>query len=163
MTPAYLLPYKALNGLRDASLHWLNLLSDSIKGVGLTSDEVEPCIYQGRVNGEVALLVAYVDDLLLCCQSEAAEKIVEKAIGKAVPLKETGVILPASLGGGRLVFIGRHVHRNFEDNSLTIGVDPKFLDTTFAEFNISKGSSSVPDVAGILDELPLHILGSDVH
>ena len=93
---AYLLLYKALNGLRDASLHWLNLLSDSIRGVGLTSDEVEPCIYQGVVNGELALLVAYVDDLLLCCQSEKAEKIVEKAIGKAVPLKETGIILPCT-------------------------------------------------------------------
>ena len=77
---AYLLLYKALNGLRDASLHWLNLLSDSIRGVGLTADEVEPCIYQGVVNGELALPVAYVDDLLLCCQSEKAEKIVEKAL-----------------------------------------------------------------------------------
>ena len=149
---AYLLLYKALNGLRDASLHWLNLLSDSIRGVGLTSDEVEPCIYQGVVNGELALLVAYVDDLLLCCQSEKAEKIVEKAIGKAVPLKETGIILPARHGGGRLIFIGRHVHRGIDDDSLTIGVDPKFLDTTFTEFNITKGSASVPDVAGILDK-----------
>eukprot|EP00435_Cladocopium_sp_Y103_P063633 s14_g25.t1 len=33
---AYLLLYKALNGLRDASLHWLNLLSDSIRAIGLT-------------------------------------------------------------------------------------------------------------------------------
>ena len=133
-------------------MHWLNLLSDSIRGVGLTSDEVEPCIYQGVVNGETALLVAYVDDLLLCCQSEKAEKIVEKAIGKAVPLKETGIILPARHGGGHLIFIGRHVHRGLEDDSLTIGVDPKFLDTTFTEFNITKGSASVPDVAGILDK-----------
>ena len=31
-------------------------------------------------------------------------------------------------------------------------MDPKFLDVTFAEFNISKGSSSVPDAAGILDK-----------
>jgi len=66
-SPAYLLLYKALNGLRDASLHWLNLLSDSIRGIGLVSDEIEPCIYQGIVHGEIALLVAYVDDLLLCC------------------------------------------------------------------------------------------------
>ena len=149
---AYLLLHKALNGLRDASLHWLNLLSDSIRGVGLTSDEVEPCIYQGVVNGELALLVAYVDDLLLCCQSETAEKIVEKAIGKAVPLKQTGLVLPAEFGGGSLIFIGRHVHRGVNDNSLTMGVDPKFLNTTFAEFNITKGSASVPDVAGILDK-----------
>ena len=149
---AYLLLHKALNGLRDASLDWLNLLSDSIRGVGLTSDEVEPCIYQGVVNGELALLVAYVDDLLLCCQSETAEKIVEKAIGKAVPLKQTGLVLPAEFGGGSLIFIGRHVHRGVNDNSLTMGVDPKFLNTTFAEFNITKGFASVPDVAGILDK-----------
>ena len=81
------------------------MLSDSIRGVGLTSDEVEPCIYQGVVNGELALLAAYVNDLLLCCQSETAEKIVEKAIGKAVPLKETGIILPARHGGGPLIII----------------------------------------------------------
>ena len=42
----YLLLYKALNGLRDASLHWLNLLSDSIQGVGLTSDKVEPYMFK---------------------------------------------------------------------------------------------------------------------
>ena len=75
-----------------------------------------------------------------------------KAIGKAVPLKETGIILPARHGGGQLIFIGRHVHRGLDDDSLTIGVDPKFLDTTFTEFNITKGSVSVPDVAGILDK-----------
>ena len=63
----------------------------------------------------------------------------EKAIGKAVPLKETGIIVPARHGGGRLIFIGRHVHRGIDDDSLTIGVDPKFLDTTFTEFNITKG------------------------
>ena len=65
---------------------------------------MEPCIYQGVVNGELALLVAYVDDLLLCCQSETAEKIVEKAIGKAVPLKQTGIVLPAEFGRGSLTF-----------------------------------------------------------
>ena len=53
---------------------------------------------------------------------------------------------------GQLIFIGRHVHRGLDDDSLTIGVDPKFLNTMFTEFNITKGSSSVPDVAGILDK-----------
>ena len=150
-SPAYLLLYKALNGLRDASLHWLNLLSDSIRGVGLVSDEVEPCICQGIVNGETALLVAYVDDLLLCCQTARSEKLVEKAIGKAVPLKETGVILPAEQGGGALTFIGRRIQRGATDDSLSIGVDPKFLDTTFVEFSVNKGSNTVPDVAAVLE------------
>ena len=143
--------YKALNGLRDASLHWLNLLSDSIRGVGLVSDEVEPCIYQGIMHGETALLVAYVDDLLLCCQTARSEKLVEKAIGKAVPLKETGLVLPAGEGGGALTFIGRRIQRGATDDSLSIGVDPKFLDTTFVEFSVNKGSNIVPDVAAVLE------------
>ena len=46
---AYLVLYRALNGLRDASLAWLNLLSESIKAVGLVTDDMEPCIYQGCI------------------------------------------------------------------------------------------------------------------
>jgi len=81
-SPAYLLLYKALNGLRDASLYWLNLLSDSIRGVELISDEVEPCIYQNVVS----------------------EKLVES--NWESKLKETGLILSAEQGGGALTFIG---------------------------------------------------------
>ena len=44
------------------------------------------------------------------------------------------------------------MHQGLDGDSLTFGVDPKFLDTTFTEFNITKGSASVPDVAGILDK-----------
>ena len=152
-SPAFLLLYKALNGLRDASLHWLNLLSDSIRKIGLTSDEIEPCIYQGVVHGESALLMAYVDDLLLCTSSEKAEKVIETAIGSVVPLKQTGMVLPAEFGGGSLIFIGRHISRGSGgNNSLLLGVDPKFLNTTFAEFNINKGCSTMPDIAAILDK-----------
>ena len=150
-SPAYLLLYKALNGLRDTSLHWLNLLSNSIRGIGLVSDEIESCIYQGIVNEETALLVAYVDDLLLCCQTARNEKLVEKAIGKTIPLKEIGVILPAEQGGGALTFIGRRIQRGATDDSLSIGVDPKFLDTTFVEFSMNKVSNTVSDVASVLE------------
>ena len=41
---------QALNGLRDASLRWLTLLSDTIKRVGVWADNLEPCIYQGTVS-----------------------------------------------------------------------------------------------------------------
>ena len=152
-SPAFLFLYKGLNGLRDASLRWLNLLSDSIRKIGLTSDEIEPCIYQGVVHGELTLLMAYVDNLLLCTTSEKAEKVIETAIGSVVPLKQTGMILPAEFGGGSLVFIGRHISRGSGgNNSLLLGVDPKFLNTTFAEFNINKGCSTMPDIAAILDK-----------
>ena len=44
------------------------------------------------------------------------------------------------------------MHPRLGDDSVAIGVYPKFLDRIFKEFNIRKGSASVPDVAGILDK-----------
>ena len=138
---AYLVLYRALNGPRDASLAWLNLLSESIKAVGLVTDDMEPCIYQGCIRRKgrsigSAVLIAYVDDLLLCSDSDEVEKVVEETIGAVVPLKETGKIKKAAQGGGALTFIGRHIFRDGHKNDLKLGVDPKFLDAVFKEFNI---------------------------
>ena len=153
---AYLVLYRALNGLRDASLAWLNLLSESIKAVGLVTDDMEPCIYQGCIRRKgrsigSAVLIAYVDDLLLCSDSDEVEKVVEETIGPVVPLKETGKIKKAAQGGGALTFIGRHIFRDGHKNDLKLGVDPKFLDAVFKEFNISKGSAAIPDVAAHIE------------
>ena len=154
---AYLVLYRALNGLRDASLAWLNLLSESIKAVGLVTDDMEPCIYQGCIRRRgrsigSAVLIAYVDDLLLCSDSDEVEKVVEETIGAVVPLKETGKIKKAAHGGGALTFIGRHIFRDGHKNDLKLGVDPKFLDAVFKEFNISKGSAAIPDVAAHIEK-----------
>lgn len=153
---AFLVLAKALNGLRDASLAWITLLSKTIQSVNLTSDEMEPCIYQGVIaqTGRrvgAALLVAYVDDLLLCSENDATERLIEKTIGEIVPLKVTGEIKQARHGGGSLIFIGRHIFRNEHSDDLTLGVDAKFLDSVFREYGISKASTAVPDVASHIE------------
>ena len=105
---AYLHLDRALNGLRDASLRWLNLLSETVKSQGLWSDELEPCIYQGEIFGEdsqvlgVGVLMVYVDDILLCTSTEQAERSVISAISAVVPTKVTGQILPSDEGGGKV-------------------------------------------------------------
>ena len=123
-SPAYLLLYKALNGLRDASLYWLNLLSDSIRGVELISDEVEPCIYQNVVS----------------------EKLVES--NWESKLKETGLILSAEQGGGALTFIG------FSEEQQMTHVNwcwPKVSEYNFCGIHsVNKSSNTVPDVAAVL-------------
>ena len=80
------------------------------------------------------------------------ERVVEETIGAVVPLKETGKIKKAAQGGGALTFIGRHIFRDGHKNDLKLGVDPKFLDAVFREFNISKGSAAVPDVAAHIEK-----------
>ena len=81
----------------------VELLSESIKSVGLITDDMEPCIYQGCIQRKgkhigSAILIAYVDDLLLCSDSDDVEKVVEDTIGAVVPLKETGRIKKAREG-----------------------------------------------------------------
>ena len=62
--PVFVYLYRGLNGLRNASMHWLSLLACTIEKLGLWSDETEPCIYGGCVKGlGHAMLVAYVDML----------------------------------------------------------------------------------------------------
>ena len=61
---AYLVLYRALNGLRDASLAWPNLLSESIKAVGLVTDDMEPCIYQGCIRRKGRSIGSAVFDCL---------------------------------------------------------------------------------------------------
>ena len=54
--------------------------SRTIEKLGLWSDETEPCIYGGYVKGlGHALLVAYVDDVLLASENEKVQKAVEEA------------------------------------------------------------------------------------
>lgn len=149
---AFLLLDKALNGLRDASMHWLQVLTNAIKKIGLRSDENEPCIFQGILRGKLAILIVYVDDLLLCCADKGTEDMVIAAIQRVVPLKRTGAVLTADDGGGSLTFIGRTITRMpGTDNAVLLGVNPRFLDVTFAEYNITKGTQTWPDIGAIMD------------
>ena len=99
--------WKSLNGLRDASMHWLSLLTSTITKLGLWNDEYEPCCFQGQVvNGREVLgsvvMIVYVDDILITSSSKAAEERVVQSIAAIVPTKTTGVVLPSALGGGSL-------------------------------------------------------------
>ena len=151
--PAFLRLPRALNGLRDASLDWINLLSSSIKKINMWSDEIGPCCYQGVIRDQegarlgIALLIAYVDDILVCSENDEVQELVEKAIGVVVPLKVTGYIKKGKEGGGSLVFIGRRITRAPGTDDLTLSVDGSYLDSTFVEYGVAKGTASVPDIS----------------
>ena len=148
--------WKALNGLRDASKHWLSLLTSSITRVGLWSDEYEPCCFQGQiVDGKAVLgsvvMIVYVDDILITSSSKAAEEKVVQSISSIVPTKTTGSVLPAALGGGSLQFIGRTIERPKGEECIFLSVSPKYMQSTFEEYQI-KESRSVPDISTHLEK-----------
>ena len=111
----YYLLEKALNGLRDASLAWLQLLTFTVEHVGLWSDSLEPCVYGGQIGKDghelgFCLCVVYVDDILLLSTSKEAEEHVVVTLSSVVPVKTTGEI---GEEGGPLTFIGRVIRRGF--------------------------------------------------
>ena len=159
--PVFMYLFRSLNGLRNASMHWLSLLARTIEKLGLWSDETEPCIYGGHVKGlGHALLVAYVDDVLLASENEKVQKAVEEAIGKVVPVKVTGSIQLASQGGGSLTFIGRTIARAPGHSQVTLSVNDDYLKSAFEAHDIVSGSKHVPDVSAHLEKTLSDKLGS---
>lgn len=151
----YFVLSKALNGLRDASLAWLKLLTETVETTGLYSDEVEPCLYSGEIVDDKgislghSIAIVYVDDILLASSTVEAEQYVADCIGKAVPCKTTGHI---GDDGGSLTFIGRSIIRRKGSSEILVGVDPGYLTSTFQAYGIDKGSSFVPDIGSILEK-----------
>ena len=152
--PAYMALDRALNGLREASLCWLQLLAATVEAVGLWHDDIVPCVYGGVIrddDGTVlghSLALVYVDDMVLASSTiEAEEKIVQVIAGVA-PTKTMGQI---DENGGKLSFSGRTISRAAGASEIFLSVDPSYLDSTFAKYGISKGSDSVPDVAAHME------------
>ena len=161
--PVFMYLFRSLNGLRNASMHWLSLLARTIRKLGLWADETEPCIYGGCVKGlGHALLVAYVDDVLLASENEKVQKAVEEAIGKVVPVKCTGSIMAADKGGGTLTFIGRKISRAPGHLQVTLSVSDDYLKTAFEAYDIVSGSKHVPDIAAHLKKTVSDKLGSQL-
>ena len=98
-------------------------------------------------------LVVYVDDILLVATTKESEEVVIKAISDVVPTKITGSILPSFEGGGSLTFIGRNIHRRSGESALYLSVDPDDLNPSFEDYQIKRGTLSVPDVASHLEKL----------
>ena len=48
-------------------------------------------------------------------------------------------------------FIGRKIKRGLDSNTILVGVDPLYLNSTFAEFGIVKGTKAAPDVAAQME------------
>ena len=144
----YLWLNRVLNGLRCASGDWLSFLSEIVEAVGLASDLLEPCLFTGRSFSSFrpVLVIVYVDDIMICFEATRDRDEVTAALRKHVPLKETGFIGGASVGG-RVKFIGRDIFRVKGSWQLLVRIPPHYLNDTFKEYGISKASSAIPDVS----------------
>ena len=148
-SPLYLRLQKSLNGIRSASLDWLQFAQSLVKPLNLVSSPMNPCVF----TGEGILMVIYVDDILVVSRDETVGKKVWGLFNKQVPTKLTGTLSPHS--AGTLKFVGRVIRREEGEGKLYVGVQPGYLQSCFEEYGLSKikpTKPTVPNLRAILDE-----------
>ncbi|KXJ72178.1 hypothetical protein RP20_CCG018696 [Aedes albopictus] len=60
---------RSLYGLKQASRAWNSRFHEFVTGLGFVQSKADSCLYTAVKNGELVLLIIYVDDILIACRS----------------------------------------------------------------------------------------------
>jgi len=66
---------KALYGCVQASKLWFNKLTRFLKSQGYTSSPTDPCVMRKMENGQIFILLIYVDDILVLADKDETERL----------------------------------------------------------------------------------------
>ena len=144
--------YSAINGLRCASKAWLQLASSILRELGLRPCPSDPCLFAGRLRGEIGTVaILYVDDVLVASQHEEGIHIIKGALDSKVKTKLTGLISNSTGEGGSLTFLGRTIRRGKGEQQVTMRVAPDYLESIFQEFDV-KPSETPPNIGTDLEK-----------
>lgn len=81
---------KALYGLKQAGKAWNTKLNAVLKEVGAEPFNSDPCMYRIKRNKADALLVTYVDDILVASDSDSLTDEVKRKLSQHFDLKDLG-------------------------------------------------------------------------
>ncbi|GJV45358.1 retrotransposon protein, putative, ty1-copia subclass [Tanacetum coccineum] len=77
-------------GLKQASRQWNKRFDDEIKKFGFTQNRDEPCVYLKDSESYIAILILYVDDILLMGSNISMLQDVKSYLGKCFAMKDLG-------------------------------------------------------------------------
>ncbi|GJR37681.1 retrotransposon protein, putative, ty1-copia subclass [Tanacetum coccineum] len=81
---------RSIYGLKQASRQWNTRFDDEIKKFGFTQNRDEPCVYQKASGSYVAILILYVDDILLMGNNIPMLQDVKSYLGRSFAMKDLG-------------------------------------------------------------------------
>jgi len=81
---------QALYGLKQAPKMWYAKLDDFLKSQGFDNIDPDACLYLLMDDGEIIIVLVYVDDLLLVASSLAAIYKIKDALHKRLEMKDLG-------------------------------------------------------------------------
>ena len=100
-----------LYGLNISPKNWNKRFSEDILKLRFENDLHEPCLLTSRKAGKMAVILFYVDDMLIASNSKEKLEKIKNCLGKAFEMKDLGE--PKS-------FLGIYIERNKEEKSLLI-------------------------------------------
>jgi hypothetical protein len=81
---------KALYGLKQSGRMWNKMLDDFLTENGFVRNTVDHCIYVKEYNGEVCVVLVWVDDMLIASSSEKLLSEVKQKLGDRFKMKDLG-------------------------------------------------------------------------
>ncbi|GJU14485.1 retrotransposon protein, putative, ty1-copia subclass [Tanacetum coccineum] len=81
---------RSIYGLKQASRQWNKRFDDEIKKFGFTQNPDEPCVYLKASGSYVAILILYVDDILLMGNNIPMLQDVKSYLGRSFSMKDLG-------------------------------------------------------------------------
>lgn len=98
--------------MKQSGREWNTKLNDVLSSLGFVACENETCLYQHMGKDNLSLILVYVDDLLIVCQSKEDLVSIKSAISNSFECVDKGV--PE-------LFLGMEVMREDELGPITIG------------------------------------------
>nr|GEX11530.1 retrotransposon protein, putative, Ty1-copia subclass [Tanacetum cinerariifolium] len=81
---------RSIYGLKQASRQWNKRFDDEIKKFGFTQNPDEPCVYIKASGSYIAILILYVDDILLMGNNIPMLQDVKSYLGRSFAMKDLG-------------------------------------------------------------------------
>lgn len=82
---------KAIYGLRQAGRQWHSCLSRKLTNIDLVPTKGEPCMYHAKKDGNLLLLIIYVDDILIASTDQDWIDEIKIGLQKEFEIKDLGL------------------------------------------------------------------------
>jgi hypothetical protein len=117
---------KALYGLNQSGRQWYKKLDEKLKQPKLKPLNSDPCVYINKEDGNIVIVVIYVDDLMVASDNPRKLQRLKSELSKSFEMKDLG---PLSF------CLGIEFTQDVEKQTITIS-QSKYIKETLSRFNM---------------------------
>ena len=120
---------KSIYGLKQSPRCWNEALDEHLKKIGFIQSKADPCLYIGKIDGELIFLAVYVDDIILASKKPEVIQKTKKLFASKFEVKDMGRLH---------YFLGVRIVQN--EGNVWIGQD-RYLEEVLEKFGMQNAKS----------------------